>query len=157
MTHIDRLNRKLGESLGFVRGGTQPRFRWAWGPSLIFWSKHLSDQWVMTHWDKPNWPRDRWNQEFEGRYPYPENGMYHAYVEWALPVGQEPNDELTQKAIRALDAQMSTTFAKEMRSVNADMERQTQTVDDEWTEYVQNQNYSAIDSYEQTGYRGATS
>lgn len=151
-SNIDFLNRRLGESLGFVRGGTLPRYRWAWGPDLVYWSRFLGKQWVMTHWDKPNWSEERWTREFAGRYPYPANGMYHAYCEWALPVGLAPTGELTEKAIRLLGNQMETSFPREMRSVDHDMARQAERFDNEWTEYVQNQNYSALDEYELVGY-----
>ena len=33
MTHIDQLNRRLGEQLGFVCGGSLPRFSWRWAPT----------------------------------------------------------------------------------------------------------------------------
>lgn len=161
---VERLNRRLGESLGMVCAGRLPRYAWAWGPDLVYWSQFLDQQWVMTFWGKPNWSEERWNKEFQGRYRYPANGMYHAYCEWKLPIGLPPNGELTEKAIRLLDEQMNGTFngetidgnvlAKELRSVAADMARQEQQRDDEWTEYVQNQNYSAYDTYVQTGYRG---
>lgn len=151
---VERLNRRLGESLGMVCGGRQPRYRWAWGPDLMYWSRLLGQQWVMTFWGKPEWSEERWNKEFAGRYPYPANGMYHAYCEWALPVGVPPTGELTQKAIRLLGNQMETTQEREMRSVRDDMARQEQQRDDEWTEYVQNRNYSTLDTYVQTGYKG---
>lgn len=148
---IERLNRRLGESLGLVCGGTLPRYRWAWAPDMPYWSRFLSEQWVMTHWDKPNWTEERWTKEFEGRYPYPANGMYHAYCEWALPVGVAPTGEFTQKAIRLLGEQMETDLERETRSVTEAMQRQEERFDGEWTEFVQNQNYSALDEFEMVG------
>lgn len=151
---VERLNRRLGESLGMVRSGTLPRFCWAWAPDIPYWSTRLGPVWVLTQWQKPGMTEQDWHKHFEGRYPYPSNGMHHALPESALAPGILPTEKLTQNYIWALDRQMSTTFAKELSSVNDDMARQEQQRDDEWTEYVQNQNYSAYDTYVQTGYRG---
>lgn len=150
-SEIVRLNRLLA-SLGRVRGGTLPRFQWAWAPDLPYWSTRLDPQWVLTQWERPHFTEDEWQSQFAGRYPYPANGMYHALIESALPIGREPDEALTQNYVWALDRQMSMTFADQLCSVNNDMERQQERHDQEWVEFVQNQNYSALDEFEMVGY-----
>lgn len=47
MTHIDRLNRTLGEKLGFVCGGSLPRYAWKWAPSMPWFVYDSDDRTVI--------------------------------------------------------------------------------------------------------------
>ena len=138
---IDQLNRRLGDALGYVRSGTQPRFRWQWAPDVPYWSTRLGPVWVLCQWRKPGMSRKDWDAQFGNRrIPYPANGMHHAHPETALPKGLAPNDALTQFYIRTLDQQMSTTLADHLCNVHNEVaERKAQDYVD-WVDLVQDSN-----------------
>lgn len=135
-SEILSLNRKLGDALGYVRSGTQPRFCWQWAPDIPYWSRHLGQVWVLCQWQKPGLTEEEWQRQFNGRYPYPANGMHHAHPESALPVGMRPTPELTQKAIRFLDEQMSTSFIQQLCDVHNEMAEHKAQTDQEWEDRV---------------------
>lgn len=154
MTLIDQLNRKLGDALGYVRGGTEPRFMWKWAPDIPYWGKVVGPSWVLCQWGRPQWSRYDWKKEFGDRYPYPANGMHHAHPETALERGQLPNEYLTQNYIWALDIQMETSYEKQLISVNDDLAAQKERDDIEWIEFIQNTNpaFSNFDSGKRGGH-----
>jgi hypothetical protein len=137
---IKALNQKLGDALGRVCSGTQPRFCWQWAPDLPYWRTRLGAVWVLCQWHRPFFTEQEWQHQFRGRFPYPANGMYHAHPETALPPGRVPTFELTQNYIWALDRQLSTSFISQLcASENAvQVEREQDYV--EWVEQVQDSN-----------------
>lgn len=140
MTHIDQLNRKLGDALGYVRSGTEPRFSWRWAPDIPYWASRLGKVWVLTQWQKPGMSEQEWRKQFGDRFPYPLNGMHHAHCETALPPGQIPTERLTQNYIWALDQQMSQSFEQQLSAVNAEMAEDKERDYVEWVDKVQDSN-----------------
>jgi hypothetical protein len=140
MTQIQQLNRRLGETLGYVRSGTEPRFCWKWAPDIPYWSSRLGKVWVLCQWQKPGMSEADWNKQFGGRFPYPANGMHHAHPETALPAGEIPSAELTQNYIWALDRQMSESYARQLSAVNQEVEDDQERDYVEWVEKVQGSN-----------------
>ena len=140
MTHIEQLNRKLGDALGYVRSGTEPRFCWRWAPTLPYWQARLGKVWVLCQWQRPNLTEAQWLKEFHGRYPYPASGMHHAQPETALPPGLAPNEALTQNYIWALDRQMSTSLVQQLCDVQNEVEADKDRDYVEWVDRVQNDN-----------------
>jgi hypothetical protein len=140
MTYTDCLNRKLGDALGRVRGGSEPRFCWCWAPDLLYWRNRLGKVWVLCQWQLPSMTRHEWAREFEDRLPYPANGMYHAHAETALAPGRLPSEALTQNYIRALDQQMSTSYGQQLISVQDDVEADQAQNYERWVEMVQDSN-----------------
>ena len=137
---VEQLNRWLGDALGYVRSGSQPRFCWQWAPDIPMWAPRLGKVWVLCQWQKPGMTEDQWNKHFAGRYPYPYNGMHHAQAETALPPGRLPTQELTQNYIRALDWQMSQSFQNQLIAVNNEVAEDKERDYTEWVEYVQDTN-----------------
>jgi hypothetical protein len=140
MTTIQQLNRRLGEALGYVRSGTEPRFCWKWAPSIPYWSTRLGNVWVLCQWQRPGMTEADWTKQFRGRFPYPANGMHHAHPETALPPGEVPTAELTQNYIRALDQQMTQSFAQQLSAVNQEMSDDQERDYVEWVDKVQDSN-----------------
>lgn len=140
MTFIDQLNRRLGESLGYVRSGTEARFSWRWAPDLPYWASRLGKVWVLCQWQKPGITEQQWHEHFRGRFPYPSNGMHHPHTETALPPGVLPTLELTQKYIWALDQQMSTSYTQHWCDVHNEVADDQERNYVEWVDKVQDSN-----------------
>ena len=140
MTQIDQLNRWLGDALGYIRSGTEPRFCWKWAPDIPYWASRLGKVWVLCQWQRPGMSEPEWNKQFAGRFPYPANGMHHAQPETALPPGLCPNRELTQNYIWALDRQMSTSLITHVCDVQNEMAEDRDRDYAEWVEKVQDSN-----------------
>jgi|SRR5581483_4652674 len=138
--HVEQLNRRLGDALGYVCAGTKPRFSWQWAPDLPYWRTRLGGVWVLCQWIRPLMSPEQWAREFDGRYPYPAEGMFHPHTETALSPGNVPDERLTQNYIRVIDLQMSTTFAEQLIAVEDDLARDKERNELEWVEYVQDQN-----------------
>lgn len=117
MTQIDQLNQRFGDALGYVRGGTVPRFCWKYGPELPYWRSRLGKVWVLAQWKRPEVTVQEWQTKFAGRYPYPETGMYHPHSEAKLAPGRLPSQALTEYLIRTLDQQMSTSYMTHLCNV----------------------------------------
>lgn len=126
---VDILNRRLGESLGLVCGGSLPRFAWKWAPDqahLVFdrddrtllkktWADSpapdggvLGGVWVLAGW------RESANVDNCGygdgiRVPFIRSAGYAPYFETALVPGQTPTAELNQNYIWALDQQLQAS------------------------------------------------
>ena len=140
MTLIDQLNRRLGDSLGYVRSGSEARFSWRWAPDIPYWASRLGKVWVLCQWQKPGMTEQDWRKQFGDRFPYPVNGMHHAHPETALPPGHVPSAALTQFYIRTLDEQMSRSFEQQLSAVNQEMtDDQNQNYAD-WVDKVQDSN-----------------
>lgn len=150
MTHIEQLNRRLREALGTGRGVTVPRFAWMnardvfyyWRPDHIqsfqrqCWADRVGSVWMLCQWRRPELTREEWWESFHGEFPYPDKGMYYAHAETALPFGMLPTSDLTQGYIWNLDQQMSMRYAEHLAAVNADVEKQNQSDEDAWFDYV---------------------
>jgi hypothetical protein len=153
-TTVKSLNQKLGDALGRVCSGTQPRFAWKWAPDLPYWASRLGKTWVLCQWQAPVLSEQEWQTQFRGRLPYPANGMYQAHPETMLAPGRLPTFELTQNYIWALDRQMSTSFVTQLCDV------QNEVADDrdrdyvEWVDQVQDTNpaFSNFDSGKRGGH-----
>ena len=137
---IDQQNRKLGDALGYVRAGTEPRFCWKWAPTIPYWASRLGKVWVLCQWQRPRMTEKEWLMHFGGRYPYPVNGMHHAHPETALAPGREPTGELTQNYIWALDRQMSTSIVQQVCDVHNDIAADQDRDYAEWVDLVQDSN-----------------
>jgi hypothetical protein len=82
----------------------------------------------------PEW---EWVRRFEGRYPYPADGMYHPFSETAVRL---PTEELNQNYIRVIDMQMSRSFQSHLSEVKTEVEKDREDDATRWTEYVQDMN-----------------
>jgi hypothetical protein len=140
MNFIDQLNRRLGDALGYVRSGTEPRFAWRWAPDLPYWRSRLGKVWVLCQWQRPGMTEPEWKHHFGDRYPYPATGMYHAHPETALAPGELPSERLTQNYIWALDRQMSTSLENQLVAVKNEVADQKERDYVEWVDFVQDSN-----------------
>lgn len=135
MTHIDRLNRRLGEALGYV--GTNPRFAWKWSPDVQYyyrsnlatsferqcWADHVGPVWILCQFRPPEISQADWWASFRGEFPYPHGGMYYAHPEVAMPRGMEPDAEETARVIYALRQQMGKGHALHLSEINERLEQ----------------------------------
>ncbi len=146
MDRIDQLNRRLGEGLGLVKGGSMPRFRWVFSPDSVYymksetsydferkcWADRIGKVWMLAQWRMPTWfnpktneakviTEQEWWNRFHGMMPYPNNGEYHPHPETALPPGSLPTLDITQNYIWALDQQQSRGFFGHLDDVNVDL------------------------------------
>lgn len=139
MTRIEHLNRRLGQTLGYVCGGTLPRFCWKWAPELPYWRTRLGKTYVLCQWKRPEMSEREWALHFQGQFPYPGNGMYHPFSETAVRESAL-TEELNQNYMRALDQQMSQSFQRHYAAIKDEIERDREADDVRWVEYVQDQN-----------------
>lgn len=139
MTAVEILNRRLGEGLGLVLGGSQPRFKWCKAEDCFYylregigesfqrycWADRIGKVWLLCQWDVPKFfdPRSGstrilnesdWWVTFKGAMPFPKNGEYRAQAETALAPGCMPTAELTANYIWAIDKQMSSSYEKQL-------------------------------------------
>lgn len=135
-TIVDLLNRRLGESLGRVCGGTLPRFVWKYAPDQPFfaydtdnrtllkkcWAEApapdggmLGKVWVLAGWR----PYDTYDHCGFGdgvRIPSVHSAGYSPYFETALAPGQEPTEAVTANYIWALDQQLQRSVEHDKRA-----------------------------------------
>lgn len=116
---LRRLNRILGDRLGFAPSqyGVKPRYAWHWAPELLFpvplerrpvrsaggiWTfkmeyalVHQLDEprWVVALWREPPSPSE-WRRLHSDDLPYPGNGTYYLTSEM-LKEHVEPDEEIT--------------------------------------------------------------
>lgn len=149
MNHIEQLNRRLGECLGYI--GAEPRFKWAWAPDMEYlyrkptaitftrhnWAERLGRVWVLTGFTAPvayvgemqvAVTREEWWARTGGQMPFPERGSRQPLADTALPPGVVPNGEITNRYIVAISDQMTKTVKQLNEEANADAEK---VVDDE--------------------------
>lgn len=132
---IQRLNDRLGTELGLVASGTLPRFAWKHSSEIPMCEERIGGRWMLTEWRRPSMSREVWERESGGRFPYPASGCYHPYFETALPIGMEPNSDLTQKAIYQFDLQMSESAQEKLRKMNHEIEKEQGFRMDEYGTY----------------------
>jgi hypothetical protein len=144
--HIDALNRRFAEALGFVQGTSQSRFKWALSTECFYylrnhagesftrycWADRVGRVWLLTQWQVPTvfdpdtgvqrpLTEADWWKSFNGTIPFPKRGEYIAHAETALAPGHEPTAEHTAYYIQALDRQMSTTYDQQMQDSLVDL------------------------------------
>lgn len=133
--HIAKLNRRLGESLGFA--GAEPRFAWQWAPDCHYyyrsditksferfcWADRIGKVWVLCQWKAPPMSREDWWYSFQGEFPYPDKGTWYVHGESALPPGIEPGDTETAYYIYELRDQMNTSQDAHYRKIMAGLEK----------------------------------
>lgn len=159
MTAVSLLNRRLGESLGFAKSGTMPRFAWVFSTELQWyirdsvmesynfrcWADRIGRVWVLCEWRTPrgfdartnteyDLTREQWWGMFKGSMPYPEGGQYTPYAETALEPGREPTAELTANYIWALDHQMSANYQTHLAVGRAQVDEQRRAFDEKQQE-----------------------
>lgn len=131
---IDVLNRRLGERLGLVCGGTLSRFAWKYAPDqprFIYdrdnrtllkrtWAdapapdgQPIGKVWLLAEW-RPNQAVDHFGFGDGVRVPAVREADYAPYFETALAPGVIPSAELTQNYIFAIDRQMQRSFESYM-------------------------------------------
>ncbi len=128
---IDILNRRLGERLGLVCGGSKPRFSWKYAPEqprFVYdrdnrtllkrsWADApapdggtLGRVWLLAEWRKNN-SFDHHGFGDGIRVPFIKEADYAPYFETALAPGAQPTEALTANYIAAIDQQMQTSHA----------------------------------------------
>lgn len=137
---VKALNQKLGDALGYVCSGTQPRFAWKWAPDLPYWRSRLGKVFVLCQWMSPHFTEQQWVAQFQGRFPFPSNGMYHPHAETALSPGSIPTFHLTQNYIWALDRQMSTSLVSQVCDSENAVKDEKDRDYREWVDFVQDTN-----------------
>jgi len=126
---VDHLNRRLGESLGYVNCGTLPRFAWKWAPDeshfvydsdnrtvvrktwadrLAADGKPIGRAWVLAQW-KPTKIADHCGFGEGIRLAVTASAKYQPQFETVLPIGVTPTEELNQNYIWALDFQLQNS------------------------------------------------
>lgn len=138
MTTIDQLNKRLGDDLGRI--GENPRFAWKFAPEIHYytrdmtaieymrrsWADRIGQAWAICQFLLPSSfdpatgqvhviTKSDWWKSFRGEFPYPENGMYYAHPETALPVGQLPDAHETAVMIASIRAQMDKPHETHLR------------------------------------------
>ena len=148
MSAIATLNARLGERLGYR--GNNPRFAWCYAPDLFYfwrpsyltgfvrqcWAERLGRVWVLCQWRRPEMSRQEWWNSFNGEFPYPENGMYYAHPETALPAGMEPTSGITAEYTYSLERQIAKGYAQHLRECQASADQQMQADEDQWMDYA---------------------
>jgi hypothetical protein len=167
MTHIDQLNRRLGDSLGYV--GINPRFAWKKASECFYfmrtaptsikhtrfcWSDRIGNVWLIAQFRPPAMDEAAWAHTFNGEFPYPAQGQYYAHPETALPPGVEPTQEDTQAYIWSLTRQMDKSVAAHYREIDSEIQRDKARDYEQWVEKVQNMNpaFSNWDSGKRGGH-----
>ena len=161
LTHIDQLNRHLGDALGRLPDG-RPRFSWMKAHEARYfvvikgevrvtdWSKRLGDVWVLCGWSEPTMfdpasrmqkpiTREQWTKMC-GAAPYPTKGMWRAYPETAVPESRMPTQALTANYCKVIDGQLSCGFFDKLNEIDVGLALDKEQEYAEWTEYVQNSN-----------------
>lgn len=129
MTYIDRLNRRLGERLGLVCGGTAPRFAWKYAPEEPYYIYDRDDRtvirktwadvpspsggplgkvWLLSEW-RVNKTVDHFGYGDGIRVPVVRRAGYSPYFETALQPGELPSEALNQNYVWALDKQLQAS------------------------------------------------
>lgn len=132
MTHIDILNRRLGESLGRVCGGALPRFCWKFAPHQPRFVYDTDDRtilkkswadapapdggvigavWVLAEW-RMGKAEDHCGYGQGIRIAATGKPDYAPYYETALAPGKAPTDELTANYIWAIGDQLARSAEK---------------------------------------------
>jgi hypothetical protein len=148
-THINSLNRRLGEHLGLVCGGTLPRFAWKYAPDqarFVYaadnrtllkrsWADapapaggFLGKVWVLAEW-RTSRAFDHFGFSDGVRVPFVREADYAPYLETALAQGVLPSDALTQNYIFALDQQLQKSAEHDPRSFENYMAEEKYTAD----------------------------
>ena len=158
MTHIDQLNRHLGDALGPLPDG-RPRFSWMKAHEARYfvvikgevrvtdWSKRLGDVWVLCGWSEPTMfdpasrmqkpiTREQWTKMC-GAAPYPTKGMWRAYPETARAPSEMPTEKFSANCAWAIDKQMSTDFFDHLNAIDVDLAMDAEQRDNEWVAEVQ--------------------
>ncbi len=131
---IDQFNRRLGESLGLVCGGSLPRFAWKWAPDQPFfvydrdnrtlirktWADApapgggtLGKVWVLAQW-RQNKTNDNFGHNGAIRVAVAQDAGYTPHLETATSA--IPTPELNQNYIWALDRQLQASVEHDTRS-----------------------------------------
>lgn len=162
MTHIDQLNRRLGEALGYRN--SQPRFAWKWSADLHYfyrlptavtfermcWAERVGRVWMIAQWRKPDGidvqtgqvlpiTREQWWRMFGGAFPYPEKGQYYGHPETAFRQGLVPTMEDTLMAIASIKAQLRS-YESHLEQCTDEAAAREQRDENEWMEYVADMN-----------------
>ena len=130
MNHIDILNRRLGESLGLVCGGSLPRFAWKWAPDMPWFTYDLDGMtvvkkcwadmaapdggvvgpvWILAEW-RVSKAFDHMGLKDGVRVARTHDAGYAPYFETAMARDRVPTDELTANYIWAIRQQMENSF-----------------------------------------------
>lgn len=164
--HIDALNRRLGERLGLVCGGSLPRFAWKYAPEqprFVYdrdnrtllkktWAdapapdgQTLGKVWLLAEWRACR-VTDHHGFSDEIRTPLIKDADYAPYFETALAPGELPSAALNQNYIFALDRQLHDSAEHNPRSFTHYMAEEKYRADQvkaaaqaEWQETVQGQ------------------
>jgi hypothetical protein len=132
MTKVQLLNRRLGESLGYVQGGSVPRFQWISGPNIPYFPHHDA-KYYLCQFKPTEWSESEWHVNFRGRYPY-VRGFYHVHGETAVPYGSL-TEQLNANYIWALDRQISLELADHLYQIKQEIERDQKRDKEDWLDY----------------------
>jgi hypothetical protein len=157
---IKDLNRRLGDSLGFV--GLDPRYKWVWSvdadyflretPASDFerkvWADRIGKAWLIAGWQSATafdassgqiirLTEAHWWQMFKGLASYPARGRYHAYPETAIPGERFPSEELTANYIWQIRRQEDTPYNQAVIAAKDEVAEDRAAFDAYWTEYTQ--------------------
>lgn len=144
MTEVDLLNKRLGESLGLVLGGSQPRFKWVRAEDCFYylrrnigedfqqrcWADKIGPVWVLAGWRLPMcfdgqasrvMTESEWWNMHHGIIPYPARGHYSVFGETQQPPGKAPTAEVNANYIWALRRQMETSYQTQVLEGHTEM------------------------------------
>ncbi len=126
---MEILNRRLGESLGLVCGGTLPRFAWKYAPEQPYFVYDRDDRtllkktwadapapaggtlgkvWLLAEW-RVSKAFDHFGFKDGTRIAKVHDAGYAPYFETALAPGEQPDAKLTANYIYAIDIQLQNS------------------------------------------------
>lgn len=156
LSHIETLNRRLGERLGLVCGGTLPRFAWKYAPDLPRFMYDTDNRtllkrtwadapapdgncigkvWFLAE-HRPSKAIDHHGYSAAIRVPFIKEADYAPYLETALAPGMLPTAALTQNYIFAIDHQMQSSFENYMAEEKYTADRNKRREAEAWRETV---------------------
>ncbi len=168
MNSVDLLNRRLGESLGLVCGGTMPRFAWKYAPDQPYfvyardnrtlirkcWADlpapgggTLGKVWLMAEW-KRNRNADHCGFGSGLRIAVARDFAYTPYLETALVPGLVPTDEINQNYIWALDYQLQRSAEFDPDSEHNYMAEEKYTADRNKAQHAKDWHEFAASGYD---------
>ncbi len=153
-SYIDLLNHRLGERLGFVCGGSKPRFAWKWAPDQPWFVYDRDDRtllrkswadapspagekvgraWVLAEC-RPNKTVDHHGYGEGIRIPAVFDMAYKPYFETALPNGELPTERLNQNYIWWLDQQLEATIPNLLAEEKYEDDQREKAAAEAWNE-----------------------
>lgn len=93
------------------------------------------DIWCVAMWQAPM-PRDEWIQRFGNEFPWPPKGDYRPIDSTQLPVGMEPDEDLTQYSVFKIYQHLGIKMPEHIENTYRDAERMNRRARCKWEDFV---------------------